>query len=290
VIFIGSDIAAGTLEKFRQEMPERYFMEGISEANIVGLAVGFALNGKIPFINTIDCFLIRRCLEQIVLGPCFHSLNVRLIGNGGGVVYAPLGATHWAIEDIAVLRAVPNMAVVAPADAEEMKRLMPATLEWHGPMFIRLAKGGDPIVTSADRPFRIGKAILMREGNDALIVSTGIVLKAALDAACELQKKGVEAAVLHVHTVKPIDREAILEHSREVRAIVTAEEHTIVGGLGGAVAEIIAEAAFSPGKKFARLGFPDVFPDGYGTQAQLMKRYGIDKDSIVEKVLGLCKE
>ena len=289
VFFIGSDLGVGTLNQFKKEIPDRFFMEGVSEANLIGMATGLALEGKIVYVNTLATFLTRRCFEQIVLDACLHHANVRLIGNGGGMVYAPLGPTHLAIEDMAILRAVPNMTIVAPADADEMRRLMPQTLDYQGPMYIRLAKGYDPIVTNEDTPFRIGKAIPMRAGPDALIVTTGIGLKIALDSAEVLSEDGIEASVLHVHTVKPPDVEAILSHASEVPVIVTLEEHTIVGGLGSMVAELLAEANFSSPKRFKRIGIPDVFPDQYGSQDSLMDRYSINTERLVWVVRQLAE-
>jgi len=275
IVFIGSDLGIGTLDNFRKDMPDRFFMEGVSEANVVGMAAGMALEGRIVYVNTIATFLTRRCFEQVVLDLSLHNVNVRLIANGGGVVYAPLGPTHLAIDDLAIMRAVPNMTIVAPCDAEEMSRLMPQTVEHRGPMYIRLGKGGDPIVSSPGKPFRIGKAIQMTSGNDVLLVTTGITLKIALEAADALKQSGVDATVLHMHTVKPLDVDAVLQHAAKAPAIVTIEEHTILGGLGGAVAEVLAEAGFNPAKRFKRIGLPDVFPHGYGSQASMMEHYGI---------------
>jgi len=286
VVFIGSDLGAGTLNQFKAEMPERFFMEGVSEANVVGMAAGLAMEGKIVYVNTIATFLTRRCFEQVALDLCLHNVNVRLIGNGGGVVYAPLGPTHEAIEDIAIFRALPRMTILAVADAEEMRRMMPQTLDHRGPIYIRLAKGGDPIVTR-DVPFQIGKAYPMREGRDALIVSTGVMLKPALDAAETLAAGGLQAAVLHVPTIKPFDAAAFLELARPVRAIVTVEEHSIIGGLGGVVAETLAEADFPSPKRFRRIGLPDAFPDQYGSQASLLKRYEVTAEKIVSTVREL---
>lgn len=284
IFFIGSDLGAGTLRQFSEEMPNRFLMEGVSEANIIGMAAGLALEGKIPYVNTIATFLTRRCFEQIVLDLCLHNANVRLIGNGGGLVYAPLGPTHLAIEDLAIMRALPNMTVVAPADADEMRRLMPLTVDYQGPIYIRLAKGGDQVVTRGDVPFQIGKAIPMREGADALIVTTGIALKIALDAASTLSEQGLEAGVLHIPTVKPLDVEAILRHAAAVPVIVTVEEHTVIAGLGSAVAEIIAEANFNSAKRFKRIGIPDTFADEYGSQDSLMARYGITVERVVSAI------
>lgn len=289
IFFIGSDLGFGTLQKFKEEMPERFLMEGVNEANIVGMAAGLALEGKIVYVNTIATFLSRRCFEQIVLDLCLHNVNVRLIANGGGVVYAPLGPTHLAIDDIGILRTIPRMTIVAPADEAEMGRLMPETVDYPGPIYIRLGKGNEPILTTDEIPFQIGKAIPMREGTDALIITTGVTLKAALDAAANLSKQGLEAAVLHVHTVKPLDSDAILKYAADVPVIVTIEEHTLMGGLGSAVAELVAEANFNPAKRFKRIGIPDVFPEQYGSQESLMALYGISAEKLAATVATLAE-
>lgn len=287
IFFIGSDLGVGTLKKFKETIPNRFFMEGISEANVVGISTGLALEGKIVYVNTIASFFTRRSFEQIILDLCLHNVKVRLIGNGGGLVYAPLGPTHQVIEDFAVLRAIPNMTIVAVADAEEMRRLMPLTVDYPGPIYIRLAKGYDPIVTNDEHPFKIGKGIPMREGNDALIISTGITLNQALNAADSLSKEGIETSVLHIHTIKPLDQKMILEYAKKIPVIVTIEEHTIIGGLGGAVAEIIAEANFNPSKRFKRIGIPDLFADEYGSQGSLMKRFNITAEKLISTIKQL---
>ena len=287
IVFIGSDLGVGTLRKFKEEMPDRFYMEGISEAHVVGMAAGLALEGSVVYVNTISTFLTRRCFEQVAVDVCLHNLNVRLIGNGGGLVYAPLGPTHLAIEDISILRALPNMTIVAVADAEEMKRLMPQTVDYQGPIYIRLAKGYDPIVTNDDVPFRIGKGLSMRKGRDALLVTTGITLKVAQEAAKLLALDGIECAILHMPTVKPLDLDLLLDLASGARAVVAVEENTILGGLGSAVAEAIAEAGFSPGKKFRRIGIPDVFSDRYGSQANLMDYHRINADEVVATVRAL---
>jgi len=287
VFFVGSDLGVNTLQKFKDEIPGRFLMEGISEQHVVGLASGLALEGKIVYVNTIGTFITRRCFEQVVVDVCLHNLNVRLIGNGGGLVYAPLGPTHLAIEDISIMRAVPNMTVIAPADADEMRRLMPQTVDYAGPIYIRLAKGYDPIVTTDAVPFRIGRALPMRDGSDALLVSTGITLRVALEAAQELAEQGLECAVLHMPTIKPFDSAALLERAAVTPVIVTIEEHTTIGGLGSAVAEVIAEAGFQSGKRFRRIGISDVFAKHYGTQAALMEYYGISTPRVVATVKDL---
>jgi transketolase len=287
IVFIGSDLGVGTLRKFKEEMPDRFYMEGISEAHVIGMAAGMALEGSVVYVNTISTFLTRRCFDQVAVDLCLHNLNVRLIGNGGGLVYAPLGPTHLAIEDISIFRALPNMTIVAVADAEEMKRFMPQTVDHKGPVYIRLAKGYDPVVTNDTVPFRIGKGLAMRNGRDALLVSTGITLGVAQDAAARVAADGIECAILHMPTIKPLDKEQLLELALPARAIVSIEENTIVGGLGSAVAEVVAEAGFSPGKKFRRIGIPDVFPDHYGSQEKLMDHYRINADGVIEAVRAL---
>ena len=289
IFFIGSDLGVGVLDQFKNEMPERFFMEGVSEASIIGMATGLALEGKIAYVNTIATFITRRCYEQILLDACLHNVKVRLIGNGGGMVYAPLGPTHLATEDLAILRAAPNMTILAPADADEMRRLMPLTVDHEGPIYIRLAKGYDPIVSDERHPVAIGSAIPMREGKDALIVTTGITLRLGLEAAETLSREGIHVSVLHCHTVKPLDEEAIISRADETSVIVTVEEHTIVGGLGSAVAELICEAGFDSPKRFKRIGIPDVFPDEYGSQDSLMDRYSINATEVISVVKRLTE-
>ncbi len=286
VVFIGSDITKQNLEQFEQEFPDRFFMEGIYEAHIIGMAAGLAFSGKIPYINTIATFLTRRCYEQIAVDLCLHDLPVRLLGSGGGVVYAPLGPTHLATEDIAIMRAIPGMTVVAPCDADEMRRVLPATLQWPGPVYVRIAKGGDRIVSSDEHPFAIGRAIPMREGADVLLVSTGVTTQIALDAAEALAAGAIEATVLHVHTLKPLDVKQIVGRAAGVGAVVTIEEHSIVGGLGSAVAEALLEGG-QGATPFARLAFPDVFPHELGSQAQIMAHYGLTSDALADRARSL---
>ncbi|MCX6992220.1 MAG: transketolase [Kiritimatiellaeota bacterium] len=288
VVFIGSDITKRDLEKLAADFPDRFFIEGIYEAHIIGLAAGMALSGKIPYINTIATFLTRRCYEQVLIDVGLHNLPVRLIGSGGGVVYAPLGPTHLAIEDIAIMRAIPNMTIVAPCDKDEMTRLMPQTLAWPGPIYIRLAKGGDKIVSRADRPFQIGKAILLREGKDVLFVTTGVTTQVALEAADRLAPLGLSASVLHMHTVKPMDEDALLACAGRARVVITAEEHTLMGGLGSAVAEVLLESRLAGAFRFKRLGFPDVFTEELGSQSDIMKKYGLSAEGLVKTAQDLA--
>ena len=293
VAYIGSDLDPPIARRMREEMPGRAFMEGVSEQHVVGMAAGLAMEGMIPYVHTIATFITRRCYEQVAVDLCLHNLPVRLIGNGGGLVYAPLGPTHLAIEDIAIMRALPNMTVVSVCDADEMKRFMDQTLDWPGPIYIRLAKGYDPIVSRPELGFEIGKAILMREAagrrDRVLLVATGVATTRALAAADLLAAERVECSVLHVHTVKPLDTDALLRHARGCKLIVTVEEHTLVGGLGSAVVDALVEHLPGATPPVKRLGIPDAFADKYGSQDQLMEIYGLQPPEIAQTVRdGLC--
>jgi len=285
VVFIGSDLGPGVLEKMKVEFPERFFMEGVSEQYIVGMAAGFAMEGFIPYVNTIATFLTRRCYEQVAVDLCIHDLPVRLIANGGGGVYAPLGPTHLAIEDIAIMRALPNMAVVAPCDADEMNRLMMSTLEWPHPIYIRLAKGGDKIVSDAKNGFELGKSIQMRDGKDGIFVTTGVMAQLALETAEVLHTRGLEIGVLHVHTIKPFDTEGVIKAIENVGAVVTVEEHIVNGGLGSTLLEVCSEHRPDLLQKISRVGIPDKFATEYGSQSSLLKHWGITSDTLVDVML-----
>jgi transketolase len=287
VVFIGSDLGVGVLNEFKQTIPDRFFMEGVSEQNLVGVAAGLAMEGRVVYLNTIATFLTRRCFEQVAVDLCLHAVNVRLIANGGGVVYAPLGPTHLAIEDVAICRALPNMTVVAPADEVEMVRFVKASLDHPGPIYVRVAKGHDPIVTTDTSPFVIGQAVPMREGTDALIVTTGVGLQVSLAAADTLAATGVKTGVLHFPTVKPLDTAALKHYAERSAVIVTLEEHTVIGGLGSAAAEYLAENDLLNGKRFRRIGIPDVFPDVYGDQNGMMRKYGISAENVAATVQEL---
>jgi transketolase len=284
VVFIGSDLSPNLLGEMKKEFPSRYYMEGISEANVIGMSAGMAMDGFIPYVNTIATFITRRCYEQVAVDLCLHDLPVRLIGNGGGYVYAPLGPTHQAIEDIAIMRALPHMTVTAVCDAEEMTRLMNATLDWPHPIYIRLGKGGDPVISKPERGFAIGRAIDMidgeQAGSDVLFITTGVATTEALKAAGALAIDGIRCRLLHVHTVKPLDSGAIVDAACKTRLVVTVEEHSVVGGLGSAVLEALSDAIAGALPPVKRLGIPDRFSDHYGSQQALMQYCHIDDTGI----------
>ena len=292
-LFIGSDLSPGLLDKMRSEMPERWYMEGITEANVIGMAAGLAMEGYIPYVNTIATFITRRCYEQVAVDLCLHDLPVRLIGNGGGLVYAPLGPTHLAIEDIAIMRALPNMTVTAVCDAKEMVRLMDCTLDWPHPIYIRLAKGGDPIVSREENGFAIGKAIPMRRArsrSSIVFLATGVMTTNCLGAAEILARDGVDASVVHFHTVKPLDEAAVLEFARDARLLVTVEEGTLIGGFGSAVTDVLVEKLGSALPPMMRIGLPDAFPHKYGLQEDLFDVYGLMAEQIAASVVRTAKK
>ena len=282
VLFIGSDLGPGVLNDFKENIPERFFMEGIAEQYVIGMAGGLAFDGFIPYVNTIAVFLTRRCFEQVTLDLCLHDLPVRLIGNGGGLVYAPLGPTHQAIEDIGILRTLPNMTIVAPCDAEEMKRLMAASLEWPHPLYIRLAKGGDSVVSKPDLGFEIGRGIHLKKGQDVLLVTTGITAQRALTAAQVLHDEHIDCGVFHMHTIKPFDHEGLMQAAESAVLVITIEEHVLNGGLGSAVLESFSDHGIFI--KVVRLGIPDVFAEQYGSQDTIMAGFGLDPDNILKTV------
>jgi len=290
VVFIGSDLGVGVLSEMKAEFPDRFFMEGIAEQHVIGMAAGLAMEGYIPYVNTIATFLTRRCFEQVAVDLCIHNLPVRLIANGGGTVYAPLGPTHLAIEDISIMRSLPNMTIVAPCDAEEMKRLMVQSLDWPSPLYIRLAKGYDSVVSRPELGFELGKAILMEPPGEVLLISTGIMTQRALKVKELLETDQVNCGVLHVHTIKPLDSESILKYCQGRRLIVTLEENTVIGGLGSAVAETLIDLADFSIPKILRLGLPDQFAKEYGSQNSLLETYGLSPDKIVQSINQVLKK
>jgi transketolase len=287
VVFIGSDLSPGLLAGMRAEMPDRWYMEGITEQNIVGVAAGMALDGYIPYINTIATFFTRRSYEQVAVDLCLHNLPVRLISNGGGLVYAPLGPTHLAIEDLAIMRALPNMTVVAVCDAPEMQRFMAASLDWPGPIYIRLAKGGDPVVSRPEAGFAIGRAIVMRRSaqpRPVVLMTTGVMTTNALEAAAALRDHGEDVAVVHFHTVKPLDAAAVIDHARSARLVVTVEEGIAIGGFGSAITDLLVDELGPAMPQIKRIALPDAFPHNYGVQKDLLGIYGLLPEQIAATV------
>jgi transketolase len=284
VVFIGSDLGAGVLDAFKHDFPDRFFMEGVQEQNVIGLAAGLAMEGYIPYVNTIASFLTRRCLEQVTIDLCLHNLPVRLIGNGGGLVYAPLGPTHFAQDDFALMRPLANMAIAAPSDAAQMRVFMEQTLDWSGPVYIRLAKGGDPVTYTEGAPVLFGGSLPLREGNTVMILTTGAMGHRALAAVDLLAEQGIACAVQHFHTVKPLDEATIMKAAKSFSLLVTLEEHVLIGGFGAAVAEVLMDRVAHPLPRLLRLGLPDRFPTHYGSQDALLEHFGLQPPAIAARI------
>lgn len=278
-----SDNGAIVYDKYRKDLSSQYLNLGISEANMLGMAAGMASCGKIPYAYTIGSFLAYRAFEFIRNDICLQNQNVKVVGTGAGEVYSALGPTHHSTEDLGGLRSLPNLAILCPASPLEVKKATIAAYEYEGPVYLRLGTNKEPEIYNEDYSFEIGKGVTIKDGNDVTVIGTGSILKDVLDAAEQLQKEGIQARVINIHTIKPIDREIILQAVEETGKIITIEDHNIIGGLGSAVAEVIAESG--KGVAFKRLGLQG-FSNGYGTYAQLKDMNGIG----IERIIAELKE
>ena len=263
---------------FKEKFPERFFQIGIAEQNMIGAAAGLALSGKIPFACSFGVFVTGRAWEHIRTSVCNMNLNVKIGGSHCGVSVGADGTTAEAMEDIAIMRAQVNMTVLVPCDALEAKKAAIVAASHAGPVYIRFGRSAVPTITQEKDPFVIGKATRLREGKDVSLIACGIMVSHALEAATQLSKEGIEAAVINMHTIKPIDRQAIIEAARKTGAIVTAEEHSVIGGLGGAVAEVLVEESPIPMK---RIGIQDRIGES-GTPEELLKLFHLLPEDIVD--------
>lgn len=280
IVALGADITGSVnLNFFAEAFPERFFSLGIAEQNIAGVAAGLALGGKIPFFSTYGVFAALRTTDQIRISICYNNLPVKIGGAHGGISVGPDGATHQALEDIAIMRALPNMTVLSPCDATQTKLATIAAVEQiSGPCYIRFGREAMPDFTDESLDFKPGIAQLMKKGDDVCIIATGHMVWEALEASRSLEKKGVSAAVLNIHTIKPLDIKAIVDAAKTTGAIVTAEEHQIIGGLGGAVAEALAVHFPVP---VEMIGMNDCFGES-GRPGELMEKYGMKAGNIEE--------
>jgi transketolase len=277
------DLGYSVVEPFREEFPDRFINVGVAEQNMTGIATGLALSGKIVFTYSIANFPTLRCLEQIRNDVCYHRANVKIVAVGGGFAYSAQGMTHHATEDLAIMRALPNMTVVAPGDPVETALATRAIIEWPGPCYMRLGKAQEPVVHKTSPDFQIGKAIVVRDGSDVTLIATGGILFNTVQAADELAQQGIQARVLSMHTLKPLDTEAVLAAAQQTKAIITVEEHSLIGGLGSAVAEVLAELGNSH-TTFRRIGIKDEFCQQVGSQEYLRGIYGLSVDGIVDAI------
>lgn len=282
IAVLDADLAKSTLTcQFKDKFPKRFFDMGIAEQNMINVAGGLSLTGMIPFVTTYGVFVSGRAWEQIRTSVCYGKLNVKFGGAHGGISVGPDGATHQALEEIAIMRVLPNMTVIVPTDYYETKKAVLASVEIDGPVYIRFGREKVPVVTSKDTPFVVGKAITMKEGKDVSIIACGVMVAEALDAAEELAKQNINAEIINLHTIKPIDRAAILESAKKTGCVVTAEEHQLAGGMGSAVLEVLAQEMTVP---VEMVGIKDTFGES-GEPRELMVKYGITSKEIIAQAL-----
>lgn len=282
VVVLDADLSKSTkTADFKAVAPERFFNMGIAEGNMMGVAAGLSTCGKVPFVSTFAMFAAGRAFEQIRNSICYPKLNVKVCATHAGLTVGEDGASHQAIEDISLMRSVPNMVVINPADDIETEAAIKAVAEMEGPCYVRLGRMAVSRVNDeTNYNFVIGKGITLAEGNDVAIIATGIMVEAALEAKEELAKEGINARVINIHTIKPIDEELIIKAAKETGVIVTAEEHSVIGGLGSAVAEVVSENCPVP---VLRVGVKDTFGES-GKPNELLEKYGLTSKDIINKV------
>lgn len=280
VVVLDADLSGSTKTGvFQKEYPNRFFNVGIAEQNLIGTAAGLATAGKIPFASTFAMFATGRSFEIIRNSVCYPELNVKIAATHAGLTVGEDGATHQALEDISIMRSLPNMIVLNPADAVETRQCILKAAEYNGPVYIRLGRSGVPVIFDESYEFEIGKANELKEGRDVTIIATGIMVARALEASEELAKENISARVINMSTIKPIDQDIIIKAAKETKGIVTAEEHSIIGGLGSAVAEVVGE---NHPTKVLRIGTMDTFGES-GNGNDLLEKYGLTVENIIKK-------
>jgi transketolase len=279
IVVLDADLSGSTKTAvFAKEFPERFFNVGIAEANMVGMAAGLAAGGMIPFASTFAVFAAGRAFEQIRQSVAYPRLNVKVVATHGGITVGEDGGSHQSVEDLAIMRALPNMTVLCPADGPETAAAIRAASEYRGPVYVRLGRGKVPVVFDGECRFSIGRGVTLREGSDMTFITTGMMTAEALQAARILAEEQISARVVHLGTVKPLDIDLVLRTARETGAVVTAEEHSVIGGLGGAVCEALAEGCPVP---VERVGLRDQFGQS-GSADELLAYYGLTAAHLVE--------
>lgn len=281
VVVLDADLSKSTkTADFGKKYPERFFNMGIAESNLLGTAAGLAAAGKIPFASTFAIFAVGRAFEQIRNSIAYPKLNVKIAATHSGITVGEDGGSHQAIEDVAIMRAVPNMVVLVPADGEETQQVILAAAKYNGPVYIRMGRLAVPLLFGEDYNFEIGKANVLKEGTDVAIMANGLMVSMALEAAVELAVEGISVSVVNVASVKPLDEETIVRIAKQTKAVVTAEEHNIIGGLGSAIAEVLGEKLPTP---MVRVGLKDTFGES-GRPQELLEKYGLTKVDLVKAV------
>jgi transketolase len=282
IVVLDADLSKSTkTADFKAVCEERFFNMGIAEANMMAVAAGMSTCGKIPFVSTFAMFAAGRAFEQIRNSICYPKLNVKICATHAGLTVGEDGASHQAIEDLSLMRSIPNMTVICPSDAVEAAAAIKAVAEYDGPCYVRLGRAAVNVINDENTyEFKIGKGVTLSEGKDVTIVATGIMVDVALAAKEELEKEGINARVINIHTLKPIDKDVLIKAAKETGAIVTVEEHNVIGGLGSAVSEVLCEEYPVP---VIKVGVNDTFGES-GTPDQLLEKYGLTSANVVEKV------
>ncbi|MGO5064247.1 transketolase family protein [Clostridium sporogenes] len=282
VVVLDADLSKSTkTADFKKVCPERFINVGIAEGNMMGIAAGLATCGKIPFASTFAMFATGRAFEQIRNSICYPNLNVKVCATHAGVTVGEDGASHQSVEDISLMRSIPNMTVICPSDAVETEAAIRAVADYNGPCYVRLGRSGVSVINDNEEyKFEIGKGIKLREGKEATIIATGIMVDAALEAYNILAEEGIKVNVINIHTIKPIDKDIIVNAARETGVVITAEEHSIIGGLGSTVCEVLSE---NHPVSVLRVGIKDTFGES-GKPAELLKKYELTSEDIVKAV------
>ena len=285
IVLLTGDLGFAVLDEFRAKHPTQFYNVGVAEQNLAGVAAGLALAGHVVFTYSIGNFPTLRCLEQVRNDICYHNADVKIVTVGGGLAYGSLGVSHFATEDLAILRALPNMTVVAPGDPVEVAQLVPQIVQRQGPVYLRLGRAGEKVMHAPGVEVKLGQLTRARAGTDVLLLTAGGMLPVALEAAELLEDEGLDAEVVSVHTLKPLDVEQICALAARFSLVVTCEEHSAIGGLGGAVAEVLLEAGIAP--TFRRFALRSHFPAGVGSQEYLRQVNALDAPALRGLVLSL---
>ncbi len=281
VVVFDGDVGESTqTSRFGRAYPDRFFQMGIAEANMVGAAAGMSTLGYIPWVSTFAVFIAKRAIDQVRVSIAYPKLNVKLNGAYGGIPTGKAGATHQSVQDIAIMRAMPNMTVLVASDAVETRQMVLESVKHKGPLYMRTVRCPVPVIFDNNYQFEIGRSYTLKEGSDVAIISTGMMTPKALDAAKELDKEGIKTRVIHMPTIKPIDEEVIVRASKDIGKIITVENHSMIAGLGGAVSEVLTDQAPCYLK---RLGFPDIFGES-GDNEKIFSKYGVNTENIIEAV------
>lgn len=289
ILALVADNGAIVYDEYREEFPNRFLNFGIAEANMISVAAGLASSGKIPFTYTIASFITMRAFEQVRNDVCLQKMNVKMVGIGAGFVYSNLGPTHHAVEDIAIMKTLPGMTIFVPCDKLESQKVTEAAAAIDGPVYIRLATGGTPDVYKGEYDFAVGKGVVLQEGKDVTVITTGSMTLECLEAVEEVSSLGIAVRLINMHTLKPIDREIIVKAAVETKAILTVEDHTLYGGLGSSVADVILEEKAVP-VEFKKMGLEDTFPSGYGSFQDMKEMNGLSKKDIVREIKALHED